>query len=93
MPYPLGAGKVRRLAKGVDQVLVVEDKTSFVESQVKDILYGQSAAPLVLGKRTANGHRLIPPDSELTAARLIAPLRAVLRERVDWQLLHRRRSS
>ena len=82
MPYPLGAGKVRRLAEGVDQVLVVEDKTSFVESQVEDILYGQNAAPLVLGKRAANGHRLIPPDSELTAARLIAPLRAVLRERV-----------
>ena len=70
MPYPLGADKVRRLAAGVDQVLVVEDKTAFVETQVKDILYGQSAAPQVLGKRAANGQKLIPPDGELTAARL-----------------------
>jgi indolepyruvate ferredoxin oxidoreductase len=82
MPYPLGAEKVRRLAAGVDQVLVVEDKTAFVETQVKDILYGQSAAPQVLGKRAANGQKLIPPDGELTAARLIAPLRSVLKEGV-----------
>jgi indolepyruvate ferredoxin oxidoreductase len=82
MPYPLGAEKVRRLAAGVDHVLVVEDKTAFVESQVKDILYGQSAAPQVLGKRAANGQSLIPPDGELTAARLVAPLRSVLKERV-----------
>lgn len=82
MPYPLGAEKVHRLARGVEQVLVVEDKTSFVETQVKDILYGRSAAPLVLGKRTADGRRLIPPDGELTAARLTAPLRSVLKDRV-----------
>lgn len=82
MPYPLGADKVRRLAAGVEQVLVVEDKTAFVETQVKDILYGQNSAPQVSGKRAANGQRLIPPDGELTAARLIAPLRSVLKKRV-----------
>lgn len=82
MPYPLGADKVRRLAAGVEAVLVVEDKTAFVESQVKDILYGQAAAPRVLGKRGDGGSRLIPPDGELTAARLTAPLRRILKDRV-----------
>ncbi len=60
MPYPLGADKVRRLADGVEQVLVVEDKIAFVETQLKDILYGRSDAPQVLGKRAADGRRLIP---------------------------------
>ncbi len=82
MPYPLGAGKVRQLAVGVERVLVVEDKTAFVESQVKDILYGRVHAPAVLGKRDLDGRPLIPPDGELTAARLTAPLRRILSERI-----------
>jgi indolepyruvate ferredoxin oxidoreductase len=82
MPFPLGADKVVRLARGVEQVLVVEDKTAFVEMQVKDILYGRSFAPQVLGKRGPTGATLIPPDGELTAARLGAPLRSTLRDRV-----------
>ncbi|MCZ4590517.1 indolepyruvate ferredoxin oxidoreductase family protein [Rhodococcus opacus] len=82
MPYPLGADKVRRLADRVEQVLVVEDKTPFVELQVKDILYGHGAAPQVLGKRGGGGDLLVPPDGELTAARLTAPLRKVLKDRV-----------
>lgn len=83
MPYPLGAQKVRALADGVERVLVVEDKTSFVESQVKEVLYGQQSAPQVLGKRDGDGGLLIPPDGELTAARLRAPLRTVLGGRVE----------
>ncbi len=82
MPYPLGGDKVARLARDVEQVLVIEDKTAFVETQVKDTLYGRTRAPEVLGKRDAEGRRLIPPDGELTAARLTAPLRRVLRDRL-----------
>jgi indolepyruvate ferredoxin oxidoreductase len=82
MPYPLGAGKVRRLARGVEQVLVVEDKTAFVELQVKDILYGRSDAPEVLGKHGPDGRALIPANGQLTAARLTGPLRTALKGRV-----------
>ncbi len=82
MPYPLGAEKVLRLARNVDQVLVVEEKTAFVETQVKEILYGRVAAPQVLGKRAITGQKLIPADGELTAARLTASLRTVLKDRV-----------
>ena len=82
MPYPLGPDKVLRLARGVDQVLVIEEKTAFVETQVKAILYGRTTAPAVLGKRALDGRRLIPADGELTAARLAAPLRTVLKNRV-----------
>lgn len=81
MPYPLGAQKVFDLARDVEQVLVIEDKTGLVESQVKDILYGRRDAPQVLGKRATDGRRLIPPDGELTAERLVAPLRTVLKDR------------
>lgn len=82
MPYPLGADKVRALADGVEQLLVVEEKMPFVESQLKEILYGSASAPLVLGKRNAQGKNLIPVDGELTAARLAGPLRRLLKNRV-----------
>jgi indolepyruvate ferredoxin oxidoreductase len=82
MPYPLGANQLLKLARDVELVLVVEDKTAFVETQVKDALYG-SSAPEVLGKRGRDRQRLIPPDGELTAARLLAPLRKVLKDRVE----------
>ncbi|MFD4367734.1 indolepyruvate ferredoxin oxidoreductase family protein [Rhodococcus sp. NPDC058521] len=82
MPYPLGATKVRELANGVEQVLVVEEKMPFVESQLKDILYGCEAAPVVLGKKNQQGRPLVPGDGELTASRLVGPLRRVLKDRV-----------
>lgn len=82
MPYPLGSEKVRLLARGVGTVLVIEDKTGFVESQVKDALYGVPSAPAVLGKRDNIGGPLIPADGELTAARLIGPLRRILKDQV-----------
>ncbi|MGU3583581.1 indolepyruvate ferredoxin oxidoreductase family protein [Rhodococcus sp. C26F] len=82
MPYPLGTDRVRRLAAGVEKVMVVEDKTPFVESQVKDALYGSATPPLVVGKRDEDNRPLIPADGELTAARLTGPLRKVLRERI-----------
>jgi len=63
-------------------VLVVEDKVGFVELQVKEALYGRSDAPEIFGKRGLAGRRLIPADGELTAARLLGPLHAVLKDRV-----------
>jgi indolepyruvate ferredoxin oxidoreductase len=82
MPYPLGPEIVSRLARGVEQVLVVEDKSAFVETQVKEILYGRSAAPQIVGKLGAGGDILIPPGGELVAARLLSPLRALLKDKV-----------
>ncbi len=49
-----------RFAEGLDRIVVVEDKTSFIEAQVREILYGTSGAPQVLGKRDASGLTLIP---------------------------------
>ncbi|MCW2499552.1 MAG: Indolepyruvate ferredoxin oxidoreductase [Frankiales bacterium] len=82
MPYPLGAGLVREFAAGLQQVLVVEEKTSFVESQLKEILYGVTGAPAVHGKRGADGKLLVPADGQVSADRLDGVLRSVLGERV-----------
>ncbi|MFC8380324.1 indolepyruvate ferredoxin oxidoreductase family protein [Nocardia sp. NPDC057272] len=83
MPYPLGTAALTDFARGLEQLIVVEDKTAFIETQVREILYGTPDAPRVLGKQDERGARLMPVDGELTAGRLLAPLRRVLRGRVE----------
>lgn len=82
MAYPVGDQSVRDFALGLDQVIVVEDKTAFIETQIREILYGTAEAPQITGKNDADGAPLFPVDGELTAARLLAPLRRVLRDHV-----------
>ncbi|VFB01761.1 indolepyruvate ferredoxin oxidoreductase family protein [Nocardia cyriacigeorgica] len=83
MPYPVGAGTVTEFARGLEHLVVVEDKTAFIETQIREILYGTAGAPRILGKQDERGARLMPVDGELTAGRLLAPLRRVLRDRVE----------
>ncbi|MGV1047917.1 MAG: indolepyruvate ferredoxin oxidoreductase family protein [Solirubrobacterales bacterium] len=66
MPWPLDAESVRELCGGVETVLVVEDKLPFLESQIKEALYGETAAPRVLGKHDAEGAPLLSPRSSLS---------------------------
>jgi indolepyruvate ferredoxin oxidoreductase len=44
---PLDVSAVRRLAAGTDTVLVVEDKQPYLETMVRDALYGTADAPAV----------------------------------------------
>ncbi len=83
MPYPLGAGLVREFATGLQQILVVEEKTSFLEAQIKDVLYGVAGAPAVHGKRGPDGRLLVPADGQISADRLDGVLRSLLGDRVE----------
>lgn len=80
---PLEREGVREFARGLETVLVIEEKQPFLELQVRDALYGQAPAPAVLGKRDPEGLPLVPADGELTAPRLAPVLRSVLAPRVE----------
>ncbi|WP_405132901.1 indolepyruvate ferredoxin oxidoreductase family protein [Nocardia sp. NBC_01388] len=83
MPYPVGAQQVTEFARGLEQIIVVEDKTAFLETQIREILYGAVDAPRILGKQDGRGALLMPADGELTPGRLLGPLRRVLRDHVE----------
>ncbi|GJF16621.1 indolepyruvate ferredoxin oxidoreductase [Mycolicibacterium cyprinidarum] len=87
MPTPLGPDSVATFANGLDQILVVEDKTAFVEAQMRDILYGRTGTPRIIGKKDDAGRLLIPAGGELTAGRLLAPLHRVLKGRLELKKL------
>ncbi|MFJ1456776.1 indolepyruvate ferredoxin oxidoreductase family protein [Nocardia sp. N2S4-5] len=83
MPYPLAPERVREFAAGLSRIIVVEDKTAFVETQLRDILYGAADAPQIIGKRDRAGRPLFAQDGELTAGRIADPLRRALDGCVD----------
>jgi indolepyruvate ferredoxin oxidoreductase len=83
MPTPLGPDAVLSFAEGLEEILVIEDKTPFIETQIREILYGTTDAPRIIGKKDVAGRLLIPVGGELTAGRLLAPLRRVLSGRLE----------
>jgi len=86
MIYPLDPEFVRRATRGVEQVLVVEEKRSFVELFVRDALYALADRPRVVGKRDEREAPLVPVDGELNADRLLPILAARLAPRVAVSL-------
>jgi len=75
MPWPLEEAVVREFAEGLEEILVVEEKRSFLETAIRDVLYGGPAQPAVTGKRDADGSELLPGYGELDADSIIGPLR------------------
>jgi indolepyruvate ferredoxin oxidoreductase len=85
MPYPIAPERVRQFAAGLSRIVVVEDKTAFIETQIREILYGTADAPQILGKRDAADRPLFGQDGELTAGRIVRPLRRVLDGHLDMK--------
>jgi indolepyruvate ferredoxin oxidoreductase len=72
LPFPLEPEFVREFARGLETILVVEEKRSFLEMQVRDILYDLPTHPAVLGK----SH--FPPTGELDPDKIARVLCDVL---------------
>jgi indolepyruvate ferredoxin oxidoreductase len=81
---PLDPQIVREFARGLTEIVVIEEKRPFIELAVKDALYGLADGPAVLGKRDGDGMPFIRPDADLPpeylASRLAKRLRDVLPE-------------
>ena len=82
MLFPMEPGTVREFARGLEEILVVEEKRAFCEMFMRDILYNQAERPRVVGKSDENGRPLVPADSELDADRIAQIVAARLERRV-----------
>jgi indolepyruvate ferredoxin oxidoreductase len=65
MVYPLDAAIVTEFAAGLDEIIVIEDKRPFLESGLKELLFGTPNVPVVIGKRLPDGTELLPAHGEL----------------------------
>jgi indolepyruvate ferredoxin oxidoreductase len=85
--HPLEAGIVRRFARGLDEIVVVEEKRAFVEVFLRNALYGTTDAPRIVGKNDESGRSLLPGYGELDADRIRQALRARLGGRISAERL------
>ncbi|HEX8123789.1 MAG TPA: indolepyruvate ferredoxin oxidoreductase family protein [Solirubrobacteraceae bacterium] len=82
MLYPHDTAAFRELGRGLDEVLVVEEKLSYIEAAVKDALYGTTDAPRVVGKQDPDGRDLVSPLSDLDADAIALAVARRLEQRV-----------
>jgi len=65
--WPLEPEGLRAFAQGLDMIIVVEEKRSLIETQVREHLYGMEKAPVLLGKKDEKGNWLFPVTGALDA--------------------------
>jgi indolepyruvate ferredoxin oxidoreductase len=72
MPWPLEEDGVRAFARGLEEVLVVEEKRPIIETQMESQLYNwdPQVRPRVVGKFDEQGNWLLPSAGELAAAQI-----------------------
>jgi indolepyruvate ferredoxin oxidoreductase len=82
MIWPLEPEVVREFARGLEEVLVVEEKGPFLETHVKEVLYGAARAPRIVGKTDELGKPLLPVEGDLDADSVARVLGSRLAQRV-----------
>ncbi len=81
MVSPLEPQIAREFASGLDEIVVAEEKGPFVETLLKEALYGTANAPRILGKRDEDGAPLLPVDLDLDSDLIARALAARLERR------------
>ncbi|MBY0338425.1 MAG: indolepyruvate ferredoxin oxidoreductase family protein [Acetobacteraceae bacterium] len=80
LAWPFDHEGMRDFARGLEEVLVVEDRRAFLEPAFRDALYALAERPRVSGKRDPEGRPLLPELAELDAAMVLRALHARLPE-------------
>ncbi len=63
--WPIEPRGLKEFARGLEMIIVVEEKRSLVETQVREELYGTPDQPIVVGKRDERGEWLFPVKASL----------------------------
>ncbi len=83
MLFPMEPGIVREFARGLEEILVVEEKRAFVEIFIRDVLYNLAEHPRIVGKRDLEGRPLVPANGELDADRIAQVVASRLERRLS----------
>jgi indolepyruvate ferredoxin oxidoreductase len=65
MTWPLEPRGIAKFAEGLDLILVIEEKRSLIETQIKEQLFDYETRPRVLGKKDENDNWLFPAKGAL----------------------------
>src|SRR5437868_9460338 len=81
--WPMESLIVREFARGLQELFVIEEKRSFVETFIREALYNQSERPLVIGKQDEQDRPLVPANGELDADRIALLLATRLAKQIN----------
>ncbi len=70
MTWPLEPRFAAEFADGLEAIVVVEEKRSFLELHLRDVLYSLARRPIIVGKQDEEGSPLFPPAGELDPDRI-----------------------
>lgn len=62
MTFPIEPEFTRELASGADALIVIEEKRSFLEMQIRELLYNDAARPTIHGKNWFPAHGELTPE-------------------------------
>ena len=65
--WPLEPEGLKAFAENLEMIIVVEEKRSLIEVQVREELYGSASQPIVVGKKDERGQWLFPVKAALDA--------------------------
>tara|TARA_R110000868_G_scaffold218576_2_gene469185 strand:- start:108527 stop:111982 length:3456 start_codon:yes stop_codon:yes gene_type:complete len=74
MVWPLEPKGITEFSKGLDRILVIEEKRPTLEKQLKEILFDAGLQPSVTGKHDLNGFYQLPIHSELSVGQIARAL-------------------
>ncbi|MEB1180607.1 indolepyruvate ferredoxin oxidoreductase family protein [Xanthomonas campestris pv. campestris] len=78
MTWPLEPVGITAFARGLDDIVVVEEKKAFIERQMKELFYNWPASagarPSIVGKYDEHGAWILPSTGELTPATIAAAI-------------------
>ena len=83
--FPLESQIIREFARGLEEVIVVEEKRPYLETAIRDALYGDDRRPRVVGKTDEAGRPLLPLHGELTVDLILPMLAARLSRHAGLQ--------
>ena len=79
MTWPLEPVGIANFARGLEDIVVVEEKHAFIESQMKEQFYNfDGHRPSIVGKYDEAGEWILPSTNELTPARIARVIAARL---------------
>ena len=64
-PWPISQRDLKEFAEGLELIIVVEEKRSLIEVQVREELYGTANQPVCIGKKDEQGNWLFPVKGAL----------------------------
>jgi indolepyruvate ferredoxin oxidoreductase len=64
-PWPISQQDLKTFADGLELIIVIEEKRSLIEVQVREELYGTANQPLCIGKKDEQGKWLFPVKGAL----------------------------